>query len=57
MLTRRLEHIILDECHRDLGATYYLDNANGLYDYLYYYSKNRPVDSEISIGQESKSKH
>ncbi len=51
VLYRRIESIINDECKRDLGYSYASDNkaSNGLYEYLYFLSKNRPIDKEISL--------
>jgi len=52
ILTKRLESIIQNECNTDLGITLEGSSktANELYNYLYYYSKNRPIDKEISLG-------
>ncbi len=51
IIARRFESIITSECNKNLGATLLddEDNSKGLYHYLYYYSKNRPHDTELSI--------
>ncbi len=51
VLYKRLESIIREECNKDLGFTFALDNkiSNGLYDYLYFLSKNRPKDTELTL--------
>ncbi len=51
VLFKRLESIINDECKKDLGFSYSSDNkvSNGLYEYLYFYSKNRPIDKEMNL--------
>lgn len=51
VLFKRLENIITGECKRNLGFSYALDNktSNSLYEYLYVYSKNRPIDKEMSL--------
>lgn len=50
ILATRLEYI-QKECGIDLGTSLIPDNdvSNGLYQYLYFYSKNRPKDSEMSF--------
>lgn len=55
VLIRRIENIINGECKKDLGFSYSLDNkiSNGLYEYLYFYSKNRPIDKEMSLVSKS----
>lgn len=47
----RLEFILDKELHQDLGASYSTGISKGIYDYLYYYSKNRPIDREFTISQ------
>lgn len=51
VVAKRIESVIQDECQKDLGSTLIGDNKNyrGLYEYLYYLSKNHPIDSEMSI--------
>lgn len=51
VLSKRIESIITDECKKDLGFSYIIDSkiSNGLYEYLYFYSKNRPVDKEMTL--------
>lgn len=51
ILTKRLENIICNECKKDLGFSFISDSkvSNGLYEYLYFLSKNRPVDKELTL--------
>lgn len=51
IIAHRIEAIISDECRRDLGASLLDEDSKymGLYHYLYYYSKNRPVDNAMSL--------
>lgn len=51
VLTKRLETIICNECKKDLGFSFISDSkeSNGLYDYLYFLSKNRPIDKELTL--------
>ncbi len=51
VLIKRLENIINGECEKDLGISLISDNemSSGLYDYLYFYSKNRPKDNEMDL--------
>lgn len=55
VLTKRIETIICDECKKDLGSSLMLDNnsSNGLYEYLYFLSKNKPVDKELTLVSKS----
>ncbi len=55
VLTKRLETIICDECKKDLGFSLISDNkvSNGLYEYLYFLSKNKPVDRELTLASKS----
>ncbi len=52
VLFRRLESVVHEECKKDLGFSHGSDSkiSNGLYEYLYFYSKNRPIDKEMSLG-------
>lgn len=51
VLTKRLETIICSECEKDLGFSFTSDSkeSNGLYYYLYFLSKNRPIDKELTL--------
>lgn len=51
VLIKRLENVISRECAKDLGLSLVADNetSSGLYDYLYFYSKNRPIDKEMNL--------
>ncbi len=57
VVVRRIESVIQDECQKDLGATLLGEGKEyrGLYDYLYYLSKNRPIDHDITIEKKGKS--
>lgn len=48
VIVKRIEHIIQNECQTNLGASF-IENNNfsGIYNYLYSYSKNRPIDQEL----------
>lgn len=51
VIARRIESVITEECKKDLGFSHSTDNkeSTGLYDYLYFYSKNRPLDQELML--------
>lgn len=50
VVAHRLESILNDECHLDLGVSIARDNNYmGIYKYLYYYSKHRPVDDALNF--------
>ncbi len=55
VLSKRLENVINGECKKNLGFSYYLNNktADSLYEYLYFYSKNRPIDKEMNLVSKS----
>ena len=55
VLTKRLETIICHECKKALGFSFTSDSkvSNGLYEYLYFLSKNRPVDKELTLVSKS----
>ena len=55
VLTKRLETIICDECKKNLGFSLISDSkeSNGLYEYLYFFSKNRPVDKKLTLVSKS----
>lgn len=56
VVAKRIESVIQDECQKDLGATLLGDSKeyHGLYDYLYYLSKNRPIDQDLTIKKKGK---
>ena len=48
VIVKRIEHIIQNECQTNLGASFIENNnSSGIYNYLYTYSKNRPIDQEL----------
>lgn len=49
IVVKRLEQVIQEECHADLGISLMegYETSRELYQYLYYYSENRPVDQEM----------
>ena len=56
VLYKRIESIVHDECKKDLGYSYWSESqkSSGLYDYFYYYSKNRPADTELDFSKENR---
>ena len=48
----RLENVLQRECKANLGASF-MDNGSslGLYNYLYNYSKNKPVESPLEFSE------
>ncbi|MDE6292525.1 MAG: hypothetical protein K2L98_02460 [Bacilli bacterium] len=56
VVVKRIESVIQDECKKDLGTTLLGESKeyHGLYEYLYYLSKNRPVDIDLTIGKKGK---
>lgn len=55
VLLRRLESVIGEECNANLGASLAKvnDGSNAVYKYLYYYSKSRPLDKEMTIKKQN----
>ncbi len=55
IVVQRLERIIQGECRADLGCSLMNDyeTSRELYQYFYYYSKNRPIDREMSFSKAS----
>ena len=55
VIAKRLESIICDECKKELGFSFVsnIKSSNELYEYLYFLSKNRPIDKEMTIASKS----
>lgn len=55
IVVERLEDVLGRECKVDLGVSLLTDSntSRELYQYLYGYSKNRPIDQEMSFSKES----
>ena len=51
IVVERLEDILIKECKVNLGGSILKESATSheLYEYLYGYSKNRPIDQEMSF--------